>query len=161
MDTADRTVFQINLQESLGGGEIYTRFLTAALHSLGWQTTLFVNPRARFWRSLGLGPATIVPVSTLGEIEAQLEGLRGQSKPLVITHSVLAPDDAARFVRLSRLTGLVHMPLYDRFPEGLRPEFNVENEEVMDRLFMMMVENFGVIIEFVAEQVEENNCGIE
>jgi hypothetical protein len=39
-------------------------------------------------------------------------------------------------------------------------EFNVENEEVMDRLFMMMVENFGVFIEYDVEEIEENECGI-
>ena len=120
MKSRDRTIFQINLQESLGGGEIYTRFLTAALHTLGWQTTLFVNRRARFWRSLGLGAATMVPVSTLAEIEARLKVPNAESKPPVITHSVLAPDDAARFARRSLLTGLIHMPLYERFPQGLR-----------------------------------------
>ncbi len=120
MEPDHRPIIQINLQDSLGGGEIYTRFLSAALHTLGRQTTLFVNRRAPFWRSLGLGAATIIPVRALAEIEARLEGPDAESKPLVITHSVLAPDDAARFARRSLLTGLIHMPLYERLTEGLR-----------------------------------------
>jgi len=107
--------YQVNLQESFGGGEIYTRFLSAALRKLGWRTVLFVNPRAAFWHGLGLEGATIVPVRTLTEIETRLAGER----PLVVTHSTLAPEEAARFARRSVLTGLIHMPLYERFPEGL------------------------------------------
>lgn len=109
-------IFQINLQESFGGGEVFTRFLTAALQRLGWRTRLLVYERARFWRNLRLGDAAIIPVRTLSEIEAQLDA----SKPLVITHSVLPADAAARFARRSVLTGVIHMPLYERFPEGLR-----------------------------------------
>jgi len=120
MDPEGRLVYQINLQEGMGGGEIFTRFLTAALHTLGWRTKLFVSPRASFWRELALGAATVVPVRTLGEIEAQLEGPKQATKALVITHSVLPPDEAERFALHSLLTGFVHMPLYERFPEGLR-----------------------------------------
>ncbi|MBI4294352.1 MAG: glycosyltransferase family 4 protein [Betaproteobacteria bacterium] len=113
-----RVCYQINLQESLGGGEIFTRFLTAALHGLGWQSKLFVSPRASFWRKLGLDAAGLVAVRTLGEIEAQLDD--PETKALVVTHSVLPPEEAKRFALRSLLTGFIHMPLYERFPEGLR-----------------------------------------
>jgi glycosyltransferase involved in cell wall biosynthesis len=110
------TCYQVNLQESLGGGEIYTRFLTKALQDLGWQTVLFVNARAGFWAGLGLEGTSLVPVRSLDEIEAYIP----QPRPLVITHVALAAEPAARFASRSVLTGFLHMPLYERFPDGLR-----------------------------------------
>jgi glycosyltransferase involved in cell wall biosynthesis len=50
--------WQINLQQHLGGGEVYTAFLTRALAHLGVPTTLVVNERARFWDGLALAPDT-------------------------------------------------------------------------------------------------------
>ena len=108
--------YQINLQLSLGGGEIFTRFLTAALRGLGFETVIFVHADAGFWRSLMPAGVTLVPVRTLAEIEADLP----VSGALVITHSALPPDAALRFAARYRLAGMLHMPLYERFPEGLR-----------------------------------------
>lgn len=33
----------------------------------------------------------------------------------------------------------------------------VENEEVLDRMFIMLVENFGVGIKYTTKEVKENN----
>ena len=111
-----RACYQINLQLSLGGGEIYTRFLTAALRELGYDTVLFVHADADFWPRLIPSGATLVPVRTLAEIEAQLP----DAGALVITHSALPTEAAVRFAGKTTLMGMLHMPLYERFPEGLR-----------------------------------------
>ncbi len=52
--------WQINLQQHLGGGEVYTSFLTRALAQHGVPSTLVVDKRARFWRGLALAPGTEV-----------------------------------------------------------------------------------------------------
>ncbi len=116
MDSGRRACYQINLQLSLGGGEIYTRFLTTALRELGYDTVLFVHPEARFWPQFIGSAATLVPVRTLAEIEAKIPG----AGALVLTHSVLPPEAALSFAARTRLAGLLHMPLYERLPGGLR-----------------------------------------
>jgi len=107
--------YQINLQEDFGGGEVYTRFLTVALAELGWDSVLFVNRRAGFWSCLAPAGARLEPVSDYAEIERRLEGAR----PLVLTHTVPPPQDAARIAERASLCGMLHMPLYDRLPQGL------------------------------------------
>jgi len=56
--------WQVNLQQHLGGGEVYTSFLTRALALQGVSSTLVVHRRARFWRELALAPDTdVLPVT--------------------------------------------------------------------------------------------------
>ncbi|MBI1942750.1 MAG: hypothetical protein HYS35_03715, partial [Betaproteobacteria bacterium] len=65
--------WQINLQAQLGGGEIFTAFLSRALQRLDVPTTLFVRHGARYWPSLNLPSGTeIVPVANSGEIAPRL-----------------------------------------------------------------------------------------
>jgi glycosyltransferase involved in cell wall biosynthesis len=109
------TCYQINLQEDFGGGEVYTRFFTRALRELGWDTVLFVNPRARYWHHLGLQDTSIIEVASYKDALAQLPGER----PLVVTHTAMPADDALAFADRTLLTGMLHMPLYERFPSGL------------------------------------------
>ncbi len=115
MATENRICYQINLQLSLGGGEIFTRFQTAALHELGYTVVLFVHADAPFWSSLIPAGVTWVPVRTLADVEAGIT----QAGALVITHSALPVDVATRLASRTLLTGMLHMPLYDRFPAGL------------------------------------------
>lgn len=116
-----KVCYQINLQLSLGGGEIYTRFLTVALRELGYEAVLFVHADARFWQGLLAADARIVPVRTLAEIDCVMagEGDPAAANPLVITHSALPSNAARRYAAQYRLAGMLHMPLYERFPEGL------------------------------------------
>ena len=104
------------MQGDLGGGEIYTRFLTQALTRLGWDTVLIVSRQARFWN--GFMPEGVQyrqahdPRSLLAALPAAGE--------LIITHSALpeemAPDVAAR----NPLCGFLRMPLYERPARGFR-----------------------------------------
>lgn len=113
--------FQINLQLSLGGGEIFTRFFTRALVGLGYETALFVHADAPFWPSLLTRGTRIIPVRSLSEIEAQLASVVSDEGPVpVLAHSALPQDAAARFAGRAPLYGMLHMPLYERFPQGLR-----------------------------------------
>ena len=111
-----KIVTQLNLQDSLGGGEIYTRILIQAFADLGWSTRLFVNSRAKFWQTL-LAPETeVVKIESMQQLEAAL-GAKGD---LLLTHSTLDSIWAPRMACRATLVGMLHMPLYERFPEGLR-----------------------------------------
>jgi glycosyltransferase involved in cell wall biosynthesis len=112
---SERVCYQVNLQEDFGGGEVYTRFLTAALSELGWRSIIFTYRRADFWGGLDLRDATLVPVQTWAEIESRIAGTR----PLVLTHTTMHAEDARRLARRTILCGMLHMPLYDRLPDGL------------------------------------------
>lgn len=111
-----RTCYQINLEASFGGGEVYTGTVCRALADLGWRVLLFSLRGARFWQSLDLAGTQLVPVSTLAEIDAHLPR-RGA---LIVTHNALDAPGAERWAARHVLTGFVHMPLFERDPEGLR-----------------------------------------
>lgn len=121
MGANTRTCYQINLQLSLGGGEIYTRFLTVALRELGYAAVVFIHADAPFWPGLLPSGTRLVPVRTLPEIERVLAGEAGREggRAMVITHSALPAEAARRFAAAYRLAGMLHMPLYQRFPDGL------------------------------------------
>ena len=107
-------VTQLNLQDSLGGGEVYTRSLCRAFAEMGWRSRLFVNNRVDFWQSLLDSGTEIVKLDSMEQLESALED------ELLLTHSTLDAHWAPRMARRARLAGMLHMPLYDRFPEGLR-----------------------------------------
>ena len=65
------TVYQVNMQRHFGGGEVYTRFVCAALAELGWRAVLYVNADADFWDRLNM-KAELVPVASLNEVAATL-----------------------------------------------------------------------------------------
>ena len=111
-----RVVTQLNLQESLGGGEIYTRFTLMACEALGWGARLFVSPRATFWRSLLSSNTEIVPLDSYGALERSV----GSNADILLTHTALDAHWAERIGQKTNLVGMLHMPLYERFPQGLR-----------------------------------------
>ena len=106
---------QINLQENFGGGEVYTRFFTEALLALGWEVELFVSRGAGFWRQLNMAGVRLHEVP--GET-AILDALP-RSGGLIVTHTTASSGFAAALAQHHRLTGFVHMPLYERIPAGL------------------------------------------
>ncbi len=106
---------QINWQRHLGGGEIYTRFLTRALQDLGWEVRLIVEDRAAYWKDLGMEGVQFLPIRHGREIPDLLRG----EPALVLTHTTLPPETAAWVAERHRLAGMVHMPLGERNPLGL------------------------------------------
>lgn len=105
---------QLNLQDQLGGGEIYTSFVSRALSGLGVVGRLFVSPKARFWQSLDLGGIQTVPLHSIEQLEAD-----SPSKAALVTHTALDANAARRLASRRYLAGFLHMPLYERFPSGL------------------------------------------
>lgn len=115
-----RLCYQINLQRSLGGGEVYTRFFTEALDSLGWQTRLVVVCGAGFWQKLGVDAGRLVEIDDGAELERMLP----EQPCLVVTHNILGEELARKIARRYTLAGFVHMPLYERDLKGL-PHYDI------------------------------------
>ncbi len=106
---------QINWQGQLGGGEIYTRFFTEALQSLGWEVQLVIVRDAKYWANLGLENVRYIPIDHGRDIPAVLP----QAPAAVVTHNMLPPELAQSVALHHRLGGLIHMPLVGRDPRGL------------------------------------------
>jgi glycosyltransferase involved in cell wall biosynthesis len=111
----DRTIcYQVNLQRSFGGGEVYTRFFTEALAALGCRSVLLIARGAAFWRNMELPGATLLELEDAGELVQALPAERS----LVVTHNTFGPELSGEIARRHLLTGFAHMPLYDRGPGG-------------------------------------------
>ena len=110
------TIHQINLQEQFGGGEIYTRFFSRALLELGHRVVLFVNRRARFWKTLLPSGVQLVRVGRVSEILQALP----QERSLVVTQTALDAESARAVAARHVLGGFCHMPLYERNPPAFR-----------------------------------------
>ncbi|MBI5912402.1 MAG: glycosyltransferase family 4 protein [Betaproteobacteria bacterium] len=111
-----RDVYQVNLQNEFGGGEVYTRFFSMALIDLGYRVVLFASRKADFWESLLPAGVELVRVDGAAEILRALP----QAKSLVVTQTALDAAAAQRVAERHVLCGFVHMPLYERDPAGLR-----------------------------------------
>ncbi len=111
-----RRVYQVNLQNEFGGGEVYTRFFTMALIELGYSVVLFVSRKARYWESLLPAGVELVRVDGAAEIQRTLP----QERSLVVTQTALDAAAAQWVAVRHALCGFVHMPLYERDPAGLR-----------------------------------------
>ena len=109
-------VYQINLQQQFGGGEVYTRFFTLALIELGYKVVLFVSRKADFWASLLPAGVELVPVDDAAAIMRMLP----QQQSLIVTQTALDAAAAQSVAERHLLCGFVHMPLYDRNPPGFR-----------------------------------------
>jgi glycosyltransferase involved in cell wall biosynthesis len=114
--TPERTVYQVNLQNEFGGGEVYTRFFSLALIELGYRVVLLASRKAAFWESLLPAGVELVRVDGAAEILRRLP----QEHSLVVTQTALDADAAQAVAARHRLCGFVHMPLYERDPAGLR-----------------------------------------
>jgi glycosyltransferase involved in cell wall biosynthesis len=110
------TCYQINLQQGMGGGEVYTRFFTRALSELGWEVVLFVHPRAHFWQSAQMAGVRYIPVGCYEEIIPHLPSLPS----LFITHSPALGVLGERLRQHHFLASFAHMPLYGRNPAPFR-----------------------------------------
>lgn len=109
------TCYQVNYQTSFGGDEVFTRAVCRALAALGRPQVLFVHREAKFWDGLGLEGVECVPIGTVEEIDAHLPAQGAQ----LLTHNLPDAATAARWGARHRLAGFLHMPLWQRDPEGL------------------------------------------
>jgi glycosyltransferase involved in cell wall biosynthesis len=113
--SAVKRLYQVNLQNQFGGGEVYTRFFTLALLELGYEVVLFVSRDADFWETLLPANVERVRVGSQAEILAQLP----QDPSMIVTHTALDAPMAQQVAARHLLCGFVHMPLYERDPPGL------------------------------------------
>ncbi|MCJ7838209.1 MAG: hypothetical protein MUP61_03200, partial [Burkholderiales bacterium] len=81
----ERTVYQVNLQNEFGGGEVYPRFFSLALLELGYRVVLFVSRKADYWESLLPAGVELVRVDGAAEILRALP----QEKSLLVTQTAL------------------------------------------------------------------------
>ena len=110
------SVYQINLQQQFGGGEVYTRFFTLALIELGYRVVLFVSRKAGYWNALLPSGAEIIRVDDADELPRLLP----QERSLVVTQTALDADAAQWVAERHLLCGFVHMPLHERNPAGFK-----------------------------------------
>jgi len=110
-----RSLYQLNLQEQFGGGEVYTRFFSMALIELGYKPVLYVSREAAFWDALLPAGVEIERVSDVGDFQRRLP----RARSLIVTHTMLDAAAAQSVAQRHVLCGFVHMPLYDRNPPGL------------------------------------------
>ena len=104
--------YQINLQQGLGGGEVYTRFFTRALCELGWKVVLFVHEQAHFWHETKMPGARFISVRRYEDIIPHLP----EDPALFITHSPALGLLGKQLRQHHFLAGFAHMPLYGRNP---------------------------------------------
>jgi len=109
--------YQVNLQRWFGGGEVYTGFLTQALHELGWGTVIFVHAKAKFWEKLVPASTTLIRVESFAEIAAYLP----ESRSLLVFHTLARKAELAGLQPKHIVTCFAHMPLYGRDPSIYRP----------------------------------------
>jgi len=103
-------IHHVNLQQFVGGGEIYTRALTQALLDAGARVTLHVHPAATLWSTL---QGTGLELSA-AESEAQLLARLPAKDAIVLTQSPLSAGCIAQLAARHRLTGFAHLPAYQR-----------------------------------------------
>lgn len=103
-----KTCHQLNFSTSLGGAEVYTQFFSKALLAMGWQTKLYVNEKASFWREMDLNGVTLVPMKRREDFPRHLPAERG----LVVTHTPLPGPVADKLRQEHILTGIIHHPIY-------------------------------------------------
>ncbi|MBE0625160.1 MAG: glycosyltransferase [Burkholderiales bacterium] len=113
---AQRTVYQVNLQNEFGGGEVYTRFFSLALIELGYRVVLYASRKAQFWDSLLPAGVELVRVEGAAQILRALP----RDKSLVVTQTALDAGAAQWVAGRHVLCGFVHMPMYERDPPGFR-----------------------------------------
>ena len=110
------SIYQVNLQQQFGGGEIYTRFFTQSLIELGYKVVLFAARKADFWERLLPAGIELVRVDGADEILRSLP----QQESLIVTQTALDAPAAEWVAKRHLLCGFVHMPVYERNPAGFK-----------------------------------------
>jgi glycosyltransferase involved in cell wall biosynthesis len=110
------TCIQINLQRHFGGGEVYTRFLSEALISQGWEVELYAHRAAGFWHHLDLKGTRIHFVDDASEVPGRI-GDTSDAR-LLITHGPPPKTIHEALQRRGPLCAIAHMPVHNRSVEG-------------------------------------------
>ncbi len=103
-------IHQINLQPTVGGGEVYTRWFTRALVEAGASVTLYVNPANRFWDALSAERIEVVRVSEPLQIANRLPA----QGAVLVTQSRMPDSFVGLAAGRHQLTGFAHMPMLGR-----------------------------------------------
>ncbi|MEJ2455481.1 MAG: glycosyltransferase family 4 protein [Candidatus Thiodiazotropha sp.] len=110
------TCIQINLQQHFGGGEVYTRFLSEALISQGWEVELYAHRAADFWHHLDLKGTRIHFVGDASEVPGRIGDTTDAR--LLITHGHPPKAIHEALQRRGPLCAIAHMPVHNRSVEG-------------------------------------------
>jgi glycosyltransferase involved in cell wall biosynthesis len=110
----EHTIYQVNLWEGFGGSEVYTRFLSIALQTLGYRSVVFVSAKARHWTELDFGSAEIIPLADPAEIFHHLPA----RDALIITNFPMGGAVGDSLKREHCVVTFAHQPLYLK---NLRP----------------------------------------
>lgn len=100
----------VNLQESAGGGEYYTRSFVSALLTLGVKVKLYANPKAAWFRSLSHPNLELVQVAGIATLKSALPKRRSW----IVTQAPTSGDFLSWAAERHLLTGFAHMPAYQR-----------------------------------------------
>lgn len=112
-------IYQVNLQQGFGGGEVFTAIFSGALKRTGVETELFVDRRAKSWSSL---PLSGVRLSPIADPAALPELFRGSPPSRIAFHTLPPVAVVERLREQGHLTiAFAHMPLYGRDPRPLAP----------------------------------------
>lgn len=105
---------QINLQDEVMGGEIFTLFFTRALLKLGVRVTLYVSARNPFWSNTTMEGVELVWIERADRLPALLP-----DEPSVVLLNGPAPQEVlAELQKRHLLVGFAHMPAFGRDPSG-------------------------------------------
>lgn len=105
---SEKICYQINFSEVLGGAEIYTHSFSKALLAKGWNTVLFVNKKAGFWKEMDLTGVNIIPLARKADIPNALP----KQRSIIITHTPVSGSVADALRQQHLLAGIVHHPIY-------------------------------------------------
>lgn len=108
---------QINLQNSLGGGETYTAAVGRAMAALGIPCSIIISKKAKFWGQLNCGGAELIPV----ENAEATPSLSFPDKRIYIVHSMLEGQQISALRGPdSFVVAFAHMPFHERSADSIR-----------------------------------------
>ena len=109
-------IHNINLQQIVGGGEIYTRTLTRALADAGARVTLYVHPQNRFWDNLAGDHIEVLQIADEHLLPERLPG----DGSVVLIQCPISDRCVERMAAKHFVAGFSHMPMFQRGAEAMR-----------------------------------------
>lgn len=115
-------VIQVNRQTHFGGGEVFTEFLTKALHELGHESILIGEAAAEFWATRPKTASwSYVPTKSHKDAANVIQSLTADNTPtFILAHgpvqSAALGNPRPNVPRLA----VCHMPVQGRNPEAYR-----------------------------------------
>lgn len=106
-------IVQINLQKTLGGGEVYTQSLCNILTNMGYSVDLLIHPQASFWNNIELPSTRVIPLNDKSFFSPD------HHPNAFFTHTGIPTSLANKLKKIAPVAGFAHMPYYERDPRGL------------------------------------------